>query len=190
MKRWLWILFVPFVLCAQTIAPPMDFSRQQKVDIDLGMDSPEALGKEAVRNQKIFAEHQFPLGFVLLVVILAVFVMVFVNQRERMAFWIKKLTTRPVSAKEKALLRLQELEKVENLSERYRLLDATLRENLKERYQIPALVSTHEEVLAKLKESKEEYRQVFHEMESVEYRNKTPSNEDYQKVKSVITKLI
>jgi len=191
MKKWLWIVFFPCFL--QAVAPPMDFHQEPPAKIspeirNQWMDGPEALAKEAVRNEKIFAQHQFPLGKVLIFSVALALIWALVSQRKVISSWM--VLRKPLTPKEKAKKRLKEIEKMPNLKDRYRLLGLTVRENLKDRYRIPALVSTNKEVLEDLETSREQYREVFDEVESVGFQNKRPTDTDYQKMKNQVKKLL
>jgi len=195
MRKLFLMLFVPTILFGESIEPPLDFSRKTKPQIsqeirDQWMDGEEALKQEAVRNQKIFARHQFPLGWALLILASALLIWFLISSRKVITSKIKQRFFPPPTPTEIAQKRLQELDRVSNLKERYRLLGLTIRESLKDRYDIPADVQTKEEVLDELKDQREDYQEVFDAVESAEFQNKTPSEKHFQDLKKRMNQLL
>jgi len=193
MKKWFWIVCFPCFLLA--VEPPMGFRQEPSPQIspeirDQWMDGPKALAKEAVRNQKISAQHQFPLGTALIVIVALVLVWVGVRQWKAIISWVKRAMHKPLSSREKAIKRLKEIDAMPDLKDRYRLLSQMMRENIRDCYHIPALASTNEEVLEGLGESRKLYQRVLKEIETIEFQNLPPSDKHFQDLKKRVSQLL
>ncbi|NGX58472.1 MAG: hypothetical protein K940chlam3_01379 [Chlamydiae bacterium] len=199
MNRFLWICLLPVALWSQTIQPPVEFHKGPMMEVDQQirdewMDGPKALAKEAVRNEEIFEEHQFPAIQVLIALILITLIILVIIFHDTLFDWIKKKWTKQLSPREIALEKIKQADQLENLSDRYNLLNVTLKETLEEEYRFPATESTHEEVLIELAKQKmskkDQIGEIFHEIGAVQYQHEAPTIKDYQKIKSTFEKLL
>jgi len=195
MRSVLLILLTPVMLMGESIEAPVDFSRGPKPEIspqirNRWMGGEEALEREMIRSQEIFARHQFPLGTALLIAATGLLLWLLIGSRKVVASKIKERFFPPPTPAEKAQKKLEELDRVSSLEERYRLLGLIIRESLKDRYDIPADVQTKEENLEDIKESRDDYKEIFNAVDSVEFENKTPSERHFQDLKKRMQRLL
>lgn len=194
MRRWIVFLFLPLVLGAEAQGyltfqkePPPRISEDIR---NRWMDGPEALEKEALRNQKIAVFHRFPLGRFLLFLSIGGLAAICIQNREALTKWIRSRAVPKLSPREKAERRLDQIDKVDDISERTRLLDEAIRDHIEERTTIAAKVSTHREILHQLTDAKEQHERLFHNIEAVEFRGYRPTEKDYAAIKAAWQKLL
>ncbi len=206
MRLFLLLFFLPLFVFGENLVdrtdPPLMFYKEpvMKVDPEIQsrwMDGLPALKKEIIRNRRLLDEHQFPLIQAVLVFFAGLaLVLIFVFQKSLLNL-LKGLFSKSRKPEEISKQELGRLEGMESWSDRYIHLGHVVREYMQNKYQIPAVYQTKEELLFKLSELKtvnrerhENLRHLFDEIERVVYAGGPPDEEEYQKSQKIVEDVI
>ncbi len=202
MRFFCLLLFLPLLVFADQPDPPLMFYKEPVMKIDpeiqsRWMDGPQAFKKEITRNHRLLDEHRFPLIQAVLFFSTGIaLILIFVFQKLLINL-IKGLFSKPPKPEEISEQELGRLEEIQSWSDRYLQLGHVVRKYMQNKYQIPAVYQTKEELLFNLSELKtvnqeghENLRHLFDEIERVVYAGSPPNEEEYQKSRKIVEDVV